>query len=191
MPRIVEVDFTDAPPAQGGAGGDHIPPGKYLLEVKNVAQEAARSSGRPMFTAIFTVKGGAEGTTGKSIRDNFVLPQTTSDSKFGLQRFHAFLLALGLNVSKPNIKFDLDRLTGLTCIAEVYDDTLEARDGNRERVVTKVGSYFPVPASNGTSAAPSQPQATEAIALGAATTPEATIGGTAAAEEDMDDLFAS
>lgn len=196
MPRYAEVDFTDAPPAQGGQGGDHIPPGKYLVEVKNVAQESART-GRPMFTVILSVQSG-EGTQGKTLRDNFALPQTQQDSKYGLQRFHAFLLALGLNISKPQIKFDLDRLTSLKAIVEVYDDKMPPREGYEERIVSKVSGYYPVTAASTNGSAPASGEETPSSVIGLPPPAEnvgeavaANVGAADAtqAEEELDDLF--
>lgn len=143
MPRYVQVDLTDAPPAQG-SGGDHVPPGKYVLEIRLVSVETARSSGRPMYTCQFSVAQGAEGTIGKTLRDNFALPQTQQDSKFGLQRFHAFMLAVGFTISKPTFQLDLDLFTGRKVVAEVYDDTIPASGGYQERLVSKISSYFPL-----------------------------------------------
>jgi hypothetical protein len=171
-----------------------VPPGKYAVEVRNVAQEAARNTGRPMFTVILGIIEGE--MKGKTLRDNFALPQTVSDSKYGLQRFHAFLLALGITITKPQIRFDLDALNNRRCVADVYDDTMPPREGYAERTISKVSAYFPVGAGAGTNGASPNGTASAPAEPTPSATPEPAVIGVGAAEADaagdeLDELFAT
>lgn len=152
MPKVMNLDFRKAPPAQGG-GTDKIPPGRYFLTVSGVSEPGNQSqTGKPMPVVNFKVARGE--LTGRRLRDQFVFPKSAEDSLFGMQRFHAFLLCLGLAVpSDRPFKLDLEKIVGKTCWAEVADGELPARGSNPARTVSQVAEYvMPVAAQNGTSA---------------------------------------
>lgn len=138
MPRLVTFDFTDAPPAVGGGSSDHIPPGEYKLKVEKV-EDGTSSNGKRMVTASFRVAAGD--FEGKRLVERFVLQSEQGKTAFGLQRLHAFLLSLNLPVQQKATKLDLDKLEGLTFVADVYDDEQPARDNYQARTVSKVGVF--------------------------------------------------
>lgn len=139
MPRPFSVDFTGSPPAQGGGGPIHVPPGKYLLEVEKAEEGRSRQAQNRMLTVSFRIAHGDH--TGKAIRDFFTLE---GKSNFGKQRLHAFLLALDLPVGEKVIKFDLDRLTGIKVIGEIIDETRERTEEYDERIISRLVAYFSV-----------------------------------------------
>lgn len=143
MANIITLDLRDAPPAQGG-GLDYVPPGTYRLRVDSTVYGNAKTSGRPMITISFRIAEGPH--QGGRLNDRFTLPTNDKDSKFGLQRFHAFLLALGAKVSQTAFKLDLDSLENKLVTAEVVDNKMPAStsdDGRSfsERTVSRVAEY--------------------------------------------------
>lgn len=152
--RIVTIDFTGAPPAQGG-GTDRIPPGKYVLRLTKIDDGKSNTEKR-MVTAALEVAQGPE--NGKRLRDQFVIG---GDAKFGRQRLNAFFRALGLAVGEKIVKIDFDKLEGKLVLGDVRDDVIPANASYPERPISKVDAYFPVKESpNGTvTAAPAAPVA--------------------------------
>lgn len=146
MPRTVVLDFTDAPPAQGGGGFDHVPPGRYAIKLTQISEERAKSSNRKMIVARWEVATGDQ--TGKSLSDRFVVE---GDAKFGRQRLHACLLALTLPVAQKKIKIDLDTLSGRSCVALVVDEEIPASENYPSRMGSRIQAYFPIESKNGSS----------------------------------------
>ncbi|HEY6009081.1 MAG TPA: hypothetical protein VIU40_12220, partial [Geobacteraceae bacterium] len=128
MPRVSTFDFTNTPPAQGGAGSDHIPPGRYLVRCKEMMDDKSRNGNRMVKASWEVATAGEE--QGKRLRDNFVLE---GESRFGYQRFHACLLALGVKVEQKSIRLDLERLGDRLCEAVVVDEKIPATDNYAER----------------------------------------------------------
>jgi hypothetical protein len=104
-------------------------------------EKRTASTGRDMITVMTRVVEGEN--KGRKLVENFVLPSDSSDSPFGLQRFHAFLIACGSKEIKGKKKLDLDTLVGLKIIAEVDDETQPATDKYPERIVSRALAYHP------------------------------------------------
>jgi len=183
----VSFDFTGAPPAQGGGSTDHVAPGRYPIRLAEIVDGTSRS-GKRMVTASFEVVGGAE--DGKRLKDNFVLQ---SDQKFGLQRLHAFLLALKLGVSEKAVRVDLDKLVGRVCIGQATDDEIPANDNYPARLTSRLVAYYAPEAPASAAKAPA-PVAAPAAAV-AAPAPAAVQADVPAPTEvvdlaqEVDDLF--
>lgn len=143
MPREIVVDFTDAPPAQGGAGSDYIPQGKYLWEIKSAEKTSAKSSGAEMIVVELAVVQGVDGTAyaGKKNIDRFTFPRNAEASKFGLQRFHALMVAVGYPPQSGKVKIDLDKLVGRRVIGDVEDEHQAAQGEYGARTVSRIRSY--------------------------------------------------
>lgn len=209
MARQMTFDFTDAPPAQGGQSSDHVAPGKHTLRLTDWQEQTARTSGNKMQVVKLEVVSGAD--QGKTLIDRFV---TGSENKFGLQRLHAFLLALQLPVKQKQVKLDVDRLIGRLTIGQIVDEVVPANDQYPERLQSKIVAYYaiegaapapeavadapvaaPVPAAEAPAPAPApaptQP-APEPVAVAAAAATAAAPAPVAAAPDvsDVDDLFA-
>lgn len=156
MPRFVQLDFTDAPPAQGSGGITHIPPGKYPFKVTGAELRKSRA-GNDMIVTTYEVTG--QEHPGAVLRDNFVFAQP-GGSKYGMQRFHAFLLALGAKV-QPSMKLDLDSLVGHGAVVQVVDEEIPASGEYEAKMASKPFAYFTArgdnPASSATSANGSAP----------------------------------
>jgi len=159
LTNVIEVDFAGAPPAQGG-GSDHIPRGRYVLRIVSADKTKAKS-GRDMVAVRFTVDGGQE--DGARERDQFVLPRSKDDSRFGLQRFNAFLEAVGYNIGERKVRLDLDNLVNRLIEADVVDDKYEPENGS-PRIISRMDAYYrvrqgspdaaSVPSSNGAAPPP-------------------------------------
>lgn len=154
MARTVVLDFSDAPPAQGGGGFDHVPPGRYAVQLTRISEERAKSSNRKMIVAQWEVVQGEQ--TGKSLSDRFVIE---GDAKFGRQRLHACLLALMLPVQQKKIKIDLDTLGGRTCTALVIDEEIPASENYPSRMGSRIQAYFPIESPNGAAPKATAPKA--------------------------------
>lgn len=140
MPRLVTLDFSDAPPAQGGGGSDHIPAGLYAWRIRGVEFGNSRA-GRPMFTVRLEVAAGPK--QGSRNIDYFVVSGT--DSNFGKARFHAFLLALGAKVPPSGaFPLDLDLLNDRMVAAQVRDEVQAATDQYPERLTSRVDAYYSI-----------------------------------------------
>lgn len=192
---IVEVDFEGAPPAQGG-GQDYVPPGKYLAEVQELTAGESKNSGKQMLTLTIRVRAPEE-YAGKKLTDYFVI-ERGGKSLFGLQRFHAFMLALGVTINTTKVRFDTEKIVGRQFIVEVIDEKREATEQYPERTVSRAVAYYttqglnPV-AKDGASpapavqpAAPAPEPAPAATVAAPATVAEEPIAAVAA---DIDDLF--
>lgn len=193
-------DFTDAPPAQGGQSSDHVAPGRHTLRLTDWQEQTARTSGNKMQVIKLEVVSGPD--QGKTLIDRFV---TGSESKFGLQRLHAFLLALQLPVKQKQVKLDVDRLIGRLTIGQIVDEVVPANDQYPERLQSKIVAYYAVegaaPAPEAAVAdAPAAPapapvaEAPAPVATQAAPEPVAVAAAPAPAAapdvSDVDDLFA-
>lgn len=161
---VVELDFTGAPPAQGG-GTDRIPAGRYNLKVTAIKDGASSNQNR-MFTVDLEVASGNE--QGKQLRDNFVVAPGANGSKFGLQKFHAFLVALGAPLAQGKVKFDTDKLVGRVCEAQVGDAELRANGENEARTVSQPRGYYPLGTTSAAAKAQAAPAAPPAAAPKAA-----------------------
>ncbi len=136
MPTL-ELDFTGAPPQQGG-GSDRIPPGRYALKVTEISQ-ATSGNGNPMIRVSVDVASGPE--AGKQLRDQFMVGVGKEGSKFGLQRFHAFLIALGAPMAQGKVKFNTDSLVGKVFEGQVGDKEMPAQGEFDARIVSEVRAY--------------------------------------------------
>lgn len=135
MARIAAFDFTDAPPAQGG-GDDYIPPGDYVFTVAKI-EDGSSKAGKRMITVTLTV--GAGDHKGSKLTDRFTFGNP-GDSKFPIQRFHAFLLALGAKISNPKIQVDLDALERRSVRGTVKDETSVYQ--GEERTQSRIVAYY-------------------------------------------------
>lgn len=211
MADEVIVDLRGAPPAQGGATSDYIPRACYPFRVSK-AEVVQTKTGKTMVTVMIRVVTGDY--VGRQIKDQFVFPKSPDESKFGVQRFHAFMLACGLPV-KPETRFKLPLATLVNkgLYADVDDDEIPASDDGKypAKKISKPTAYYSVAEikaqANGAAAAPEavttpaptpapaptpepEPEPEEALAdlePVAAAAPAA--NGTATVEDDIDDLF--
>lgn len=163
MPRPTTVDFTDAPPAQGSLGQDYINPGKYRF-ANEIVEETASKSGKKMYVATLIV---VTPDGQKKLIDRFVIDTDPGKTPFGKQRFHAYLLALGLGVKQQSVAFDLDRLTGLGGIVDVVDEQQAANGEYAARTVSRALAYYPLSAATAAPAAVAAPAAAPAPAAAA------------------------
>ncbi|KKN05307.1 hypothetical protein LCGC14_1088650 [marine sediment metagenome] len=192
MANTMEFDFTGAPPAQGKAGGDRIAPGTYLMEVGTLDSTPAKS-GRAMVTATLVVKNDGP-AVGKKLVERFAFPKPGSDdSTFGLQRFHAFLVACGMKERKGTLSLDLDKLVGKELVAEVDDEFQEASGNFAARTVSRPLAFHrtksPEAANVGqTTAVPAAAPASAPAAVAEA--PVAAEAPAPAETAEDDDLFA-
>lgn len=140
MANVIDLDFREAPPVQGG-GTSKIPPGRYLLQVTDVKSTTA-STGAKMVTVTFSVANGPHQYA--RLQDRFVFPKSATDSKFGLSRFHAFLLAIGVIVKNAKFNFDLDLLKNRYVYADVIDEERQASEDGKypARTVSSPQAYY-------------------------------------------------
>jgi hypothetical protein len=190
--NTIEFDFTGAPPAQGKAGGDRIAPGTYLLEVATLDSAPAKS-GRPMVTATLVVKNDGS-YVGKKLVERFAFPKPDSDdSTFGLQRWHAFLVACGMKERKGKLSLDLDTLIGKGLVAEVDDEYQEASGNFAARTVSRPLAFYSKksPEADNVGQTTAVPAAAPTPAPAAAAEAPAAVAETPAeAEAEDEDLFA-
>lgn len=198
MANEMTFDFSGAPPAQGKAGGDRIAPGTYLLGVASLDKTPAKS-GRPMVTATLAVQN--EGLAiGKKLVERFAFPKPDSDdSVYGLQRWHAFLVACGMKERKGKLTLDLDTIVGKEIVAEVDDEVVPANDGYPETIRSRPLAFYrkggPEAANIGQVTAVPTAAAAEATAVPAPAAAPAVAEPVVAEEapaaaDDPDDLFA-
>lgn len=187
LSNILDLDLLHAPPAQRGSGLTLVPPGPYLLEITEAKAEMSKGdpdAGKapaPMVHVSFQIADGEH--YGSPIEDYFDhVPPGPDDKLFGLQRFHAFLLACGFQPKNPKVKLDLGRLAGRKCTANLYSVPLTpTAQYPNPRDASKIRSYeiSPTPAtspasSNGASPATPAAASQEATAVVAQATPTAT-----------------
>lgn len=122
--RIV-VDLSNAPPAQGGQT-DHVPPGWYILRLNKLYGITAQTGTKGARAEMSVLRGEYEGS---KIQGSFYFG--SQKSKFGEQRFHAFLIACGAKVSAGPLDFNGDTLIGRPLIALIADETFERNDGSK------------------------------------------------------------
>lgn len=139
MGNIVELDFTNAPPAQGGPLADRIPPGFYALRIEK-AEKTQASTGRSMIVTTLRVATGE--MVNKRLVERFVLPTGADDSRFGLQRFHQLLVSLGFKEQSARVKLDLTKLQGRNCVAEVDDEEVPASGQWPARIQSRPMAYY-------------------------------------------------
>lgn len=193
MPRQTTVDFTGAPPAQGSVGPDYVHPGKYGFAVELVDETTSKNSGKKMYVANIALAT-KEGV--KKLVDRFVMDTDPGKQPYGKQRFHAFLLALGLPVQERQMSFDLDRLTGLRGIVEVVDEQQAATEQYAARVTSRPVGYYPLtaatPAAAPAPAAAAAPAPAPAAVAAPVAPPAAPAAPPPSAEQvaaQVDDLF--
>jgi hypothetical protein len=129
MSQVIQLDFSSAPPAQGGVRTDIIPEGGYPLRVTKL-EKAQASTGKPMVRAHLEVAKGEY--IGKSLQRLFVLQAGPDDSNFGLQQLHAFFVACGLQPQTGQANIDLDAFVGRAVWADVADDYIPTKSGDRK-----------------------------------------------------------
>lgn len=141
MATVIRLNFDDAPPAQGGGGiGDHIPSGGYLLKVNKMSITTTQT-GKQMIVAEYRTE------QNKRITENFVIPrENTDDSKFPLQRFHAFIVACGVTeISGQGFQnMDLEKMYGLTFVGDIVDEEIPAQNNYPARMTSRPNSYYRV-----------------------------------------------
>lgn len=133
MSRVVEFDFEGAPPAQGG-GDDYIPPGDYAGRVRKVEDGTTKNGGKRMITATLEVAAGDH--KGSKLTDRFAFGNP-GESKFPLQRWHAFLLACGAKINGTKVRLDLDALENRPIRFTVKDETsiYQGEEQTKARIV--------------------------------------------------------
>ena len=143
MAREVIVDLRGAPPAQGGGGSAKIPEGRYPFRVEKGDTDVTQA-GKSRITIWLRVAGGE--FKGKRIRDDFIFPKSPDDSKFGAQRFHAFLLAAGAPAKEARFKVDLDWFTNRPIFADIEDNEMPASPDGKyaARITSRRGAYYSV-----------------------------------------------
>lgn len=141
--QILEIDFTGAPPAQGGGGSDYIKPGTYVMVVNSAKKTTSKGSGRPQ--AIVDLRVHNEGQfQGKKILDYFLLDRGEGEyGAFGLQRFHAFLVAVGYTIGERKVQLDLEQLAGRPVVVQIDDDTLPPNEKFPDgKIISKAKAYM-------------------------------------------------
>ena len=140
MPKI-KVNFKDAPPAQPGRPMDLLPEAGYRLTIgKPSADPAQGGTGRLVIKLPLTVTKGDQ--KGAQILQTFTLPKDGNDSQFGLQQFHALLIALGGKRRKGADTIELDDLQGRTFFGDVADDYIPARENKPEKQISRVVGFW-------------------------------------------------
>jgi hypothetical protein len=197
----MEFDFTNAPPVKGRASSDRVPPGTYELEAETFDRTPAKS-GRPMITATCRITTEGPGL-GRKLVERFTFPLSSEDSSYGLQRWHAFLVALGMKERKGRAKLDLDKFVARGCVAEIDDEYQEANGQFPARTesrmmmwyrtdapeAARVGEHREAEAVPPVAAAPvAAPAAAQSAAAAPASAPVAVAEAPTAPEGD-DDLF--
>lgn len=135
---VFELDFGGAPPAQGSRE-DRIPPGTYDLRLEKM-EKAKSQGGKPMARVGLRVNSGDY--AGKRLSELFVFPVNEGDSNFGLQRFHAFLIALGMKEQTKAARIDGAAFVGRVCVAEVDDEEMPATDNYPARIRSRPMAYY-------------------------------------------------
>lgn len=188
MPRTVYVEFgPDAPPAQGGASFDLVDEGDYRLIVEKADETQSQAESKPMIKVTFRIDAAdpklglgrldsadpEKQFAGRRLGINFVLPREgTQDAKFGKQRFHAFLIALGykdMSAKTTKVPIDLDKLIGRPCESEVRYGALPAKGNSPERKTSEPQAFYRI----GTLAGKKNGTGPAAIAAAAPVAPQA------------------
>lgn len=156
MPRVATFDFQDAPPAQGGGGDDYIPAGDYLAKTTKIEDGTTKDGGKRMMVARIQIVSGDY--KGSNLTDRFAFGGP-GDSKFPLQRWHAFLLALGAQIKGTTVKIDLDQLENRPLKITVRDE--KSLYQGEERVQSRIVAYYSMSATTvaAQSSAPAAPAA--------------------------------
>ena len=185
MPKIVNLDFSAAPPRQGGGGITFVPPGPYVLRVTD-ADTGESTAGNPQFIVTFEINEGEH--FGDELKDYFSpCPPRKGDKMNGAQKFHALLIALGFKQQKGPVKLDLEKLIGRKCTANIGTEQMQATaQYPNARDASKIKSYE-LP-TGVTSPAGGEPEAPVASSNGAAPVAKAAVAvaapvAAAAAEE--------
>ena len=137
---VFELDFGGAPPAQGSLA-DRIPPGTYALRLEKMERVIAKS-GALMARVGLRVNEGE--LAGKRLSEQFVFPASPDGSQFGLQRFHAFLIALGMKEQQKAVRIDGSVFVGKVCVAEVDDEEMPATDNYPARIRSRPLAFYRV-----------------------------------------------
>lgn len=196
MPRKITLDFTGAPPKQGGGGRDYVPPGEYAATLQSLDAEKSKA-GKPMLKATLAI--GAGEFKGRQLVDYFIID---GEKKFPMQRLHAMFLAFNLPVQEKKLSVDLDLIVGKSCKIQVTDEIQAATDQYKEQTNSKIVAYHTLsahaaaPKAAAVEAAPEpvaapeagkpEPEEAEELAVAA---PVASVAGEPAEVEDLDDLF--
>lgn len=195
---VIELDFSGAPPAQGG-GSDLIPAGRYVVKLADMRKQTS-GTGTDMIVVVWDVASGEQ--MGKQVQDRFSLaPNKDGGPGFGVRRFHACLVALGAPVAQGRVKFESDKLLGKACEAQVGDKTIPASGEYEARVVSEPRAYHPLgsakaSATKAPAAAPAAPKAAPAAPKAppapVAVVEEVTLDVAEATDisDEVDDLFA-
>lgn len=199
---VISIDFTGAPPTNETGMSARVDPGTYRLKVADASHRQVRND-KTMITVTFKIAAGKY--VGRQIKDTFVLPRPgTDDSRLGLQRFHAMLVAITGKEVSGNAKLDLATLKTKELVADLDDDVIPARDQYKETIVSKPVVYHakgktpsaaPAASTNGVGTQ-EQAAATEPAAAPAAVSeaeepasPEPVAATAGSDEEDLDSLF--
>lgn len=198
MPQFAKVNFNEAPPAQTGGStiSDYIEPGTYTFSVDSLTLEGVRNQpGEEQFVLRLRCESGD--FAGRVIIDRFRVPSATFTSKFPMQRFHAFLIELGVKLPGLAFQFDMETLVGKRIDVLVKADIMPANGNFPEREVGAVDLYMRIAggvsaATNGAApAAAAQPPAARKPAASRTTRATAIpVAPPPAEEEPEEDGFA-
>lgn len=167
MAHEVTLDFTGAPPAQGGGFADHVPEGDYLLVCTKWVDRISQA-GNKVYIPWFEVVGGE--FDGKKLNDNFT-DTGDPENNFGMQKMHACLNAFNVFPGEKKFKINLDALINKRVLATVQDRELDVRkEGQKPRTVSQIVEYAAVPkpaanTTNGQVAAPKPAAAAQPAAI--------------------------
>lgn len=130
-------------PFSGGQFRQYIKPGIYKFTISKYNDDPSKSSGAKMHTFTFQVASGRE--KGKNITEYMVMPKTARDTKIGLQKIKAMLIAFGQDADRE-VKFDPARLVNKQLYLEIQDRLEEERtDGDRTfpaRTISAISNYL-------------------------------------------------
>lgn len=139
---IIQLDFKNAPPSQGGGGiSDHIPPGRYKLEVAGIDKTTTKTD-KPMIVVEFAVAEGEQYAYRRMIERYVIARPKTDDTKIGLQRFHALLVCLGFKEQAGKKSINLANLIGKVCYADVDDEELPETEDYDARLISRPFRFF-------------------------------------------------
>lgn len=145
----ITADFTGLQPAQsGGSTFIHIPRGYYALKLIKIDPRTTDAGQRSVRIMVEVAQGAQEGA---KLSDEFLLdPSGQKQSRFGAQRFMAFLLAAGVQVQPTGMKFEGDRLLNRILIGDVQDAEMkESKEKNPDgtpkypaRTISRPVAYY-------------------------------------------------
>lgn len=150
----VDLDLTNAPPAQGRRQVAHVPKGPYLLRVveaqRGQTSETSANGVQSKVTVRFEIAAGEyDGDEVEDMFAPFPAAQGETDRKklFPSMRFHALLVALGRQPTTAKFRLDLKSLVGAMCIGNLDDNKMPAsKDGKyAARTVSRPVSYEVLP----------------------------------------------